>query len=426
MRTLVEAALVLAGLGLVAWVSLCEAALLAVTKVQVRQRLEERHPRAAMLQELTDGLQPVLITLVVTLNMAVILASVVVADLTEMRLGAHWLPVTAAATIAFIVLFCEITPKTLGVWHAESVALRTARGVSGLHRLWGPVSRAVGAAAGIVTRGVFMRVFGGRAEPQEPQLTDEEVKSLVSAGEQQGAIEEEEREMIHGVIELADTVAREVMVPRTDMVCLPAQATVAEALEELRVKPLSRVPVFEESVDHIRGVVYAMDLLARVQAGDMGATAAEIARPAYFVPESKRVDDVLAEMQASRTHMAIVIDEHGGTAGLITIDDLLEQIVGEIPDEYGVEGPRVRVVDADTAVVDARASVDEVAEAFGQDLPKGEYDSIGGLVLALMGELPEEGQRVTCEGLLFTVEKMSENRIESLRVEREPGIAGLA
>ena len=169
-----------------------------------------------------------------------------------------------------------------------------------------------------------------------------------------------------------------------------------------------------------------MDLLARVQAGDLAATVAEIARPAHFVPESKRVDDLLAEMQASRVHMAIVIDEHGGTAGLITIDDLLEQIVGEIPDEYGREPPRIRILDADTAIVDARAGVDEVAEAFGQELPKGDYDSIGGLVLALMGQLPEESQRVTCEGLLFTVEKTSENRIESLRVEREPGVAGLA
>ena len=426
MRTLVELAAIFFGLGVVAWVSLSEAALLAVSNVQVRQRLEERHPRARLLQELSDGLQPVLNSLIVALNMGVILVSVLAADLTELRLGARWLPAMAAAAIIFIVLFCEITPKTLGVWHAEDVALRTARGVSILHRLMGPLSRAVGAAASVVMGAVLLRLFGGRAEPEEPTLTDEEVKSLVSAGEQQGAIKEEEREMIHGVIELADTVAREVMVPRTDMVCLPSEATVAQAIQELRSRPLSRVPVFEGSVDHVRGVVYAMDLLARVQAGDLVATVAEIARPAHFVPESKRVDDLLAEMQASRVHMAIVIDEHGGTAGLITIDDLLEQIVGEIPDEYGREPPRIRILDADTAIVDARAGVDEVAEAFGQELPKGDYDSIGGLVLALMGQLPEESQRVTCEGLLFTVEKTSENRIESLRVEREPGVAGLA
>jgi len=426
MMAAVEIALLILGLGAVAWVSACEAALLAVTKVQVRQRLDARHPHALLLEQLTDGLQPVLSTLIVILNMGVIVISVVVADLTQLSLGERWLPAITACTIAFIVLVCEITPKMMGVWHAEGVALRTARSVTVLHRLVGPVSRAVGAAANVVVRAVLLPVFGGRRVPEEAALSDEEMKSLFSTGEQHGAIEEEEREMIHGVIELADKVAREVMVPRTDMVCLPAQATVAEALQELGERAFSRVPVYEESVDHIAGIVYARDLLARVQRGELGATVAEIARPAHFVPESKRVDDLLAEMQAKRMHMAIVIDEHGGTAGLITIDDLLEEIVGEIPDEYGKEPPKIRMVDADTAIVDARASVDEVAEAFEQALPKGDYDSIGGLVLALLGRLPEVSQQVSCEGLVLTVEKMSEQRIETVRIEREPGVAGLA
>ena len=225
--------------------------------------------------------------------------------------------------------------------------------------------------------------------------------------------------MIHGVIEFADTVAREVMVPRLDMVCLEAAATVREGVLRARETGYSRLPIYEDTLDHIVGVVYVRDLLAHLQAKGRRRRAARGRRArAYFVPESKKVDDLLREMQRRQVHLAIVIDEYGGTAGLLTIEDLLEQIVGEIYDEHDLEEPEIQMLDERTAIVDARAAVEEVGEAFAVTLPEGDFDSIGGLVLDRLGHMPEPGERVRVNGLEITIEQVRQHRIEKIRVVR--------
>ena len=420
MRTQAEILLIAAALLGVGIVSVAEAALLGVSKVQIRQALERRHPRAALLDRLTDDIQPVLSSLIVVLNFCIIVVSVLVADVTSLTWGEKWLPLTALIALVFLLTFCEIAPKTLGVRHAEPVALRMARTISAVHALARPVSRGVNAVANVLVKYVLVRLFGGRGIAEEPALTEEELKRLVETGEEQGALEEEEREMIHGVIELADKGVHEVMVPRTDMVCLPLDATAADAAKAVRDHGHSRIPIYEESVDHITGIVYARDLMPYLRGGAAGTPLSRVARPVFFVPESKKVDELLREMQRRRVHMGVVVDEHGGTAGLITIENLLEEIVGEILDEYDVEEQEIRMLDSNAAVVDARANIGDVAEAFSVRLPEGDYDSLGGFLMAQLGHVPREGEQASCEGLLFTVAKMDENRIHTVRVVREP------
>jgi len=272
-----------------------------------------------------------------------------------------------------------------------------------------------------VNRRLIVPVIGGELIPKWPRYTDEDMIELVAAGEAGGNVEEEERDMIEGVIEFADKVVREVMTPRTDMISVAAGASLVEAAQVSRDSGYSRLPVYEEDADHILGLLYAKDMVAALQSDGAGKTAGEIARqPAPVVPESKKLHEVFQLMQRNRLHMVIVIDEYGGTAGLATIEDLVEEIFGEIRDEYDVGGEPVRVLDANTVVVDARVSTDEVEEALEVELPEGEFDSVGGLILDLLGRLPEAGERVAWKNLEFTVEAVSENRVQLVRIVRTP------
>jgi len=262
-------------------------------------------------------------------------------------------------------------------------------------------------------------VIGGQATPSAPVYSDAEVMAMVSEGEEKGDIEEGEMEMIHGVIEFSDKVTREVMTPRTDMVCVPAETSLLETARVSEETGYSRLPVYEESVDHIVGIVYAKDMVVALEGDGSGLTAIDIARkPAAVVPESKQVSEVLHLMQRNRLHMAIAIDEYGGTAGLVTIEDLLEEIFGEIRDEYDTESERFHVVSDTVTTADAWASIDEIEDRLGVTLPEGEFDSIGGFILDQLGRLPAVGEQVVWGNLEFTVERVSENRILRVRVVR--------
>ena len=408
---------------LLGFTSLSEAALLRMEIGRAKQLAEEGGWAARRLVELVEARQEVLSTLILVLNLSIIAAS---AYATEITIGLsagenRWVPVTSIGMIAFILVFCEVTPKTYAIRRAEAVALATAPAVSLLHRLVHPVGRVLHLVGLGIIRRLLVPVIGGKAVPGLPQYSDKEVIELVVEGEANGDIEEEEREMIAGVIEFADKVTREVMTPRTDMVCVPAEATLVEAAGVSEETGFSRLPVYEGNVDHIIGILYAKDMVSALETRGPELTARQTARkPPPVVPESIKVGEVLHLMQRKRLHMAIVIDEYGGTAGLVSIEDLLEEIFGEIRDEYDLEAEPIRSIDEQTLVVDARVAVDEIEDYLGMDLPEGEFDSVGGFILDQLGRLPAAGERVVWQSLEFTVEVVSENRIERVRVVRHP------
>jgi len=405
-----------------AFSSLTEGALMRVEVGRARQLASEGRWGASGLLRLVEKRQEVLSTLVLLINLSIIVASAYTTELTIAYFGgsARWVPVSSIGMIALLLVLCEVTPKTYAMRRPEAVGLVFAPMLGVVHTVVHPVGRLLLLIARFFLAHVVVPVMGGRVLPTGPSYSDEEMMDLVAEGEAKGDIEEEEKEMIHGVIEFADKVVREVMRPRTDLVCVRVGATLAEAAQVSKESGYSRLPVYEESVDNVIGILYAKDMLSALQTDGAKLTAGQVARkPAPVVPESKNVDEVLRLMQRRRYHMAIVIDEYGGTAGLVTIEDLLEEIFGEIQDEYDYEQEPMEVIDEKTLVVDARVSADEVEDELNVKLPEGEFDSLGGFILDQLGRVPSAGESVSWQGWEFTAEVVSENRIERVRVVRK-------
>ena len=318
----------------------------------------------------------------------------------------------------FTIVFGELVPKTLALAHPDRFALTLARPVDVLARLLGPIVALLTGVTGAITR-----LFGAEVA-RDAQISAEELKLIVERGGEQGVLEAEEEQMIQAVIELGDRRLHEVMVPRVGMVGLSADATLDEALDAIVAEGHSRIPVYEDSVDEIVGILYAKDLLPFLKHGAAERPVVRsLLRPPVFVPESMSIDDLLHELQRRKVHIAIVLDEYGGTAGLVTIEDLLEEIVGEIQDEYDTEEPAtVRLSDTE-ARIDGLVSIEELAEFFDIELDledQDEYDTVGGLIFHRLGDVPKPGDRVNIDGLSLTVESTDGRRVSKVLAVREP------
>ena len=331
--------------------------------------------------------------------------------------GVGWtaaLATVAAMTVVSFV-FIGVGPRTLGRQHAYGVALATAGLTRWLGRLLGPLSQMLILLGNALTP--------GRGYREGPFATQVELREIVDLAEKRGVVEHDEREMIHSVFSLGSTIVREVMVPRTDVVWIERSKSVRQALALALRSGFSRIPVVGENVDDVVGVVYLKDLVRRTQGSgdaDKNLKVGDVMRSADFVPESKPVDELLREMQARRTHMAIVIDEYGGTAGLVTIEDVLEEIVGEITDEYDVERPPVEHLDDGRVRVTARLPVGDLGELFGVTLPDDEVETVGGLLAQALGRVPIPGATAVVEGLELVAESAGgrRNRIDTVLVSR--------
>jgi CBS domain containing-hemolysin-like protein len=333
-------------------------------------------------------------------------------------IGTNWLAVVVTATAMAVVSFVVVGvgPRTIGRQNAYPVGLLCAPLV-----LW--LGRALGPLATVLIR-IGNAFTPGRGFPEGPFASQVELRELVDLAEQRGVVEHDERDMIHSVFALGDTIAREVMVPRTEMVLIEVGRTAAQALELALRSGFSRLPVIGETVDDVLGVVYLKDLVQRepdLTRRDPDLTVGAVMRPATYVPESKHIDELLKEMQAARTHMAIVVDEYGGTAGLITIEDILEEIVGEITDEYDVETPPVQQLDPDRVRVSARLPVEDLGEIFGLVLESTDVETVAGLLAQALGRVPIPGAVATVGPLRMQAEGTTgrRNRIDTVLVTRQ-------
>jgi len=411
----------IAGLALV---SLMEASLVSVNRIRMRQLAEEGHPTAALVERLIREPQELLVTFIVLINGFVLLA----ANLTTVFARATWNETAVIwanlLVLAGLLVFGEITPKTISIHFAESIALHSARLVYFMTVVLLPLAILFNALGkGLLYVLVGLRILPGRVHAVPTAYSEEDIKELITAGEQSGEVETTEREMIHGVIEFSDTTAREIMVPRTDLVAIEADVALEEAVENFMNSGHSRIPVYDDSMDDILGILYLKDILIRLKAEKNGQpTIRELLRPAFFVPESKKSDELLRELQRRRVHMAIVVDEYGGTAGIITIEDLLEEIVGDIIDEYDTERLEVVKMTDGTVLVEGRASLDKIEETFDIEIPEEstEAETISGLVTEILGRIPEVDDVVTVQGIRFTVLEVSHNRAERLRAVALP------
>jgi putative hemolysin len=325
--------------------------------------------------------------------------------------------VTLAVSLVTIV-FGELVPKTLALAHAERLALITAGPVEVLGRVLAPIVWLLTTLTGGITRLLGVR------ETQADRITSEEIRILVQRGEEQGVIEAEEEQMIGAVLELGQRRVHEVMVPRIDIVALAVEASLRDIVDAIVREGHSRIPIYEDTIDNIVGIFYAKDLLPYLVGDDQPPPVRTLARPPLFVPESMLVDDLLHSLQRRKVHIAIVLDEYGGTAGLVTIEDLIEEIVGEIQDEYDVEEPMIEILAPDEARVDGRASVDDLLEHFDLTLEEDdreEYDTVGGLIYHRIGGVPKAGDTVEVgDTLTLTVEATDGRRVAKVLAVRHP------
>jgi CBS domain containing-hemolysin-like protein len=318
--------------------------------------------------------------------------------------------VSAAFTLAYFVIV-EAMSKTFAILHHDRVALGLAPVVWFLSRLLaGPTKLLIGLANGILP---------GKGLKQGPFFSEEEIRSMADVGHEEGAIEEDEKEMIHSIFEFGDTVVREIMVPRPDMVAVDVDTSPRQVLTTMLNHGFSRMPVYEDTTDNIIGLVYAKDIMRRLNGrGKKEFRVKDILRPAVFVPDSKRISELLREMQQSKTHMAIVSDEYGDVAGLVTIEDILEEIVGEITDEYDREEPSIQPVDHQTVRVSGRLSIDELNEVLEVELPDTEWDTVAGLMAGLLGRVPQTGDEVSLEGITFRADQVQGRRIAKVLITK--------
>ncbi|MBD5829444.1 hemolysin family protein [Janibacter melonis] len=395
---------------------LAESAISTTSRVAAEEAEEQGRRGAAPLRDILADSTGYVAVLNFVRAMAESTAGVLVAVAAVEALDGLLRPLLIAIAIMVLVSFVivGVSPRTLGRQHSTAVALAVAPVVVGLRRVLGPVARLLIALGNAVTPGKGYR--------DGPFRSEAELRDLVDLAGESSLIEATERRMLHSVFDLGDTLAREVMVPRTDMITIEADKTARKAVNLFIRSGFSRVPVVGESTDDIVGLLYLKDVIRRVTADPGSATlpVTAIMRPAPFVPESKPVDDLLREMQRDHTHAAVVVDEYGGTAGLVTIEDILEEIVGEIDDEYDRETPGVESMEDGLVRVPATMHVDDLAELFDVSIEEDEVDTVGGLIGKIAGRVPIVGSRAEVAGLALTAEKMSgrRHRVASVVVER--------
>ncbi|MBI4726523.1 HlyC/CorC family transporter [candidate division TA06 bacterium] len=327
------------------------------------------------------------------------------------------LALVTAVVSFFTIILGELTPKNIALKHSQFITLLVARPLEFM-------AVAARPAIWLLTRAtdLTLSIFGIKKAQLSSKITEDEIKALLSAGHEQGVLDRSETEMIHGIFELGDKTAREIMVPRIDMVAAPFGLPIFKAVKLMEKAGHTRIPVYRQTIDNIVGIAYATDINKALRSGVKNQPVDELARPAHFVPESKKLDGLLQEFQSWKTHLAIVVDEYGGTAGMVTLEDVLEEIVGEVRDEFDTEEPLFRKIDERTYRIDARIDIEQLNEALGSDFPTEGFETLGGFIYDIAGKVPSSGEKLkwpqSQPAWEFTVEAVRQRRIMAVRARR--------
>ena len=398
-------------IGFSAFFSSSEIAMFGLESHRVESLVEDGVPGANLVQDLLSDPHRLLVTILVGNNIANVAMSSIATWLFGFYLSEGQAVLAATFGITTVVLlFGESAPKSYAVENTESWSLRIARPLKWAERMLLPLI----VVFDYLTQ-VINRVTGGGSAIEDSYVTRDEIQNMIQTGEREGVIDEEEREMLQRIFRFNQTIAKEVMTPRLDMTAVPKDATVEEAIEECIQSDHERIPVYEGNLDNIIGVVNIRDLVRAAHYGEGEPTLEDLVQPTLHVPESKNVDDLLEEMQDNRLRMVIVIDEFGTTEGLLTMEDMVEEIVGDILE--GDEEQAIEFVDDDTALIRGEVNIDEVNEVLGVDLPEGEeFETLAGFIFNRAGRLVEEGETIEYDGIRIRVEEVDTTRIKQARV----------
>ena len=392
-----------------------EIAVVGANRIRVRHLAEGGSRSAQALERLHGHQERFFAAIVLLQNVLVVLAAAMGTLIGAEVAGAAGVAVATVLEALALALFGELIPKVLAAHASERFALFVAVPAEALTQVLGPFVQALGFLPGVLSR----RILGVRLEAG-PSVTEAELRMLIEVSAESGTMAESEAELLDRVFHFGDRRVHEVMVPRTEVVWLPRESRVSDFYAVYAETPHSRFPVFEESPDQVVGILGIKDVLAALAAGQIGAGSSveALTRPAFFVPETKPIGELFREMQASGTQMAIAVDEFGGTAGIVTLEQLLEEMVGPMRDELRPAETEITQVDEYTTQVDGSLSVEEAREELGIDIPEGPYDTIAGFVLSRLGHIPQEGEQLAVDDLRLTVAVMKGPKIELLRLTR--------
>jgi CBS domain containing-hemolysin-like protein len=396
--------------------AVAETSISRMSRVRAIALREEGRRNAALLEQIEADPARYLNSIYLAVMLAQNGSAILVAVLAQRSFGNLGITLISVGFTLLYFVVVEAMSKTFGILHSDRAALAVAPLVWFLGRVLAYPTRALIGLANILLPGKGLKTG--------PFVSEEDIRSMAEVASEEEAIEEREKEMIHSIFEFGDTVVRDVMVPRPDIVAIDASRSFNDVLDRVILHGYSRIPVYRENLDDIVGVVYAKDVLRQIHAGRHDGRLEDIARKPFFIPESKKVAELLRDMQKEKFHMAIVVDEFGSVAGLVTLEDLLEEIVGEIFDEYDREEPNIEPAGENRFRVNARLPVDELNELLDLDLPNSEWDTVGGLMMGVLGRLPEQGEQVEYDGLRFSAERVHGRRIAKVMVERINGEAG--
>lgn len=394
--------------------ALAETSLVRTSRIKAKALLDEHRRGARPLVRLVEHPEQFLNPVLLLVLICQLVSATLVGVLASAWLGAWGVLVGTVFEVIVIFVLFEAVPKNWAVHNPERAALFTAPIVAAAVRF--PPVRAVSS----VLIGLANLLIGrrGDAAAPSPQVTESELLAMADVAQAEDVIEQQERTFIHSIIDFGDAVVREVMVPRLDMFTLEATSTVSHSLEEVLSAGRSRVPVHHGDVDDVVGIAYAKDLMRAEHDGHGADQLSGYLRPAHFVPETKRLTALLREMQDAKFHLSVVVDEYGSTVGLVTLEDLIEELVGEIVDEYDVEEPVLETLGDGSVVVTGRMAIDDVDDLLGTELPQEGWDTVGGLFLGVSGHVPAEGEAVDVDGVRLVAQRVQGRRISRVRIER--------
>ena len=393
-----------------------EVSITRINRVRAYRLREEQRRGAVSLVKIADNPAPFLNVVLLLTLLSTIGGTTIASSLAIRRFqGAGELIATVGMTVLLFV-FADVTPKTFAIQQTDRVALALAPLIVALGRLVGPFATGLVKLANVL--------MPGKGLPHGPFITEQELRASAEVASEEGEIEDEEKDLIHSIFEFGDTIVREVMVPRPDIVAIEDDMSLRDVQAIVLEHGYSRVPVFHEDLDNVVGIIYAKDVLKALHQGKHDAPLNEVVRETHFIPETKKVAELLREMQRDKFHIALVTDEYGSVSGLVTLEDLLEELVGEIADEYDREEPELVPVGEGLYRVSGKVSVDDVNEFLDVELPDEEWDTVAGLMLDLFGRIPKSGDAVEFQGLTFTAEEVQGRRIAKVLIAMGPVVEG--
>lgn len=392
--------------------SASETAVTSLNYVKVKQLQQKQVKGAEVIGRLVDRSTKILSATLVGNNLANTAATAIATELVVQLFGG--VGVTAVVTFvmtSLILIFGEITPKTYASHNGEKVALRLGTILLAITTVLYPLLKVLNFITTLI-----IKVLGGEMRTGLPFVTEEEIRTLVKVGREEGIIHQQESKMIDSIFEFDDTYVTEVMVPRIDIVAVDSSSTLEEVMQVVERSGFSRIPVYEGDIDNIVGILHVKDLIKYSGSAREGFNIKQVMRETYYVPEGKKLNQLLREMKKEKVHMAIVLDQYGGTAGLVTIEDVVEEIVGEIEDEFDMGHPYVVENKDGSLTVSGKVTIQELNEGYGLDLPEDEYETLGGLVFNRLGRLPRRGDRVNFGRIVAEVKNVERRRIDQIKI----------